>query len=63
MRPAFVYYITQTRTADRHRPARRDAPAQAASRARQTRTRPREHRLRALPALWRVLNARGGSTP
>ena len=39
MRPAFVYYITQTRT------------------------RPREHRLRALPALWRVLNARGGSTP
>jgi hypothetical protein len=50
MRSVYLYYLAQTRTADRHRQAQRDAPARAASRARRARPSPRDHRARGLPA-------------
>jgi len=50
MHPLIVYYLVQARTAELHPQAQRDAPAQAASRARHSRPSPRAHRARGLPA-------------
>jgi hypothetical protein len=64
MRPAFLYYLVQTRAADPHRHARREAPA-AASGARPTGTPQRGYRARRLPAMVarRVLTVRGSGSP
>ena len=66
MRPAiFYYYLEQTRTADQHRPAQRDAPTPPPGRAHPTQTPRRRHRVRGLPAVLtrRVLTVRGGGSP
>jgi hypothetical protein len=51
MRPALLYYLAQTWTADRYRQAERHAPARAASQARHPRPSLRAHRARGLPAV------------
>jgi hypothetical protein len=58
MPPAMLYRLAQTRIADLHRPARRDAP----TRARRTRTPTPGHRDRGFPAVVarRVLTVLGG---
>jgi hypothetical protein len=63
MPPAILYRLAQTRIADLHRQARRDAPARAAIRARRTRT-PR-HRDRGFPAVVarRAFAVLGGGSP
>ena len=63
MRAAFLCYLTQAWTADRHRQAHRDAPARAPSQARHARLSPRAHRARALPAVIarRLPTVLGGS--
>jgi hypothetical protein len=60
MPPAILYPLAQTRIADLHAQARRDAPA----RARRTRTPTPGHRDRRLPAVVarRVLAALGGGS-
>jgi hypothetical protein len=65
MRAAFLCYLTQAWTADRHRQARRDAPARAPSRARLARPSPRAHRARGLPAVTarHVRTVLGGDRP
>ena len=63
MHPLIVYYLVQARTAELDQQAQRDAPAQAAGRARPTRIPRRRHRARGLGAVeaLRVLAVRGGS--
>jgi hypothetical protein len=51
MRAALLYYLVQSRAAELHRQAQRDAPARAASQARRTRT-PRPWRRAAGAACW-----------
>jgi hypothetical protein len=51
MRPAFLYYLAQTRTAEPHRQAQRDALARDATWARRTRTSRRWRRAHGLPAV------------
>lgn len=65
MPPAILYRLAQTRIADLHRQARRDAPARAAGRARRTRTFMPGHRDRGLAAVVarRVLAVLGGGSP
>ena len=63
MHPLIVYYLVQARTAELHQQqAQRDAPAQAAGRARHTRIPRSRHRARGLPAVeaLRVFAVRGG---
>ena len=61
---ALLYYLAQTWTADRHRQAQRDAPAQAARQARHPRPAPRAHRARGLLAevVRRVRTVPGGGS-
>ena len=63
MRAAVLYYITQTRTADRYGQAQRNAPARAANRARHSRRSPRAPHARELPAVVarRLRTVLGGS--
>jgi hypothetical protein len=65
MRAAFLCYLTQAWTADRHRQAHRDAPAGAPRRARHSRPSPRAHRARGLPAAVarRLRAVLGGGSP
>jgi hypothetical protein len=65
MRPAFLYYLVQTWTADPYRQAQREAPARAASQARRTCTPRRGYRVRRLPAVVnrRMLTMLGGGSP
>jgi hypothetical protein len=62
MRAAFLCYLTQAWTADRYRPAHRDAPAGAPSRARHARPSPPA---RGLPAVVvrRLRTVLGGGSP
>jgi hypothetical protein len=65
MPPAMLYRLAQTRIADLHRQARRDAPGRAAGRARRTRTPTPKHHDRGLPAAVarRMLTVLGGGSP
>jgi hypothetical protein len=66
MPPAILYRLAQTRIADLHHQARRDAPARAAGRARRTRTPAPGHRDRGFPAVVARLMLAvlgGGSSP
>jgi len=62
MHSVIVYYLVQARTAELDQQAQRDAPAQAAGRARPTRIPRRRRRVRRLPAVeaLRALAVRGG---
>jgi len=48
---ALLYYLARTWTADRHRQARRGAPARAARQGRHPRRSPRAYRARGFPAV------------
>jgi len=63
MRAVILYHMVQAQAAERHGQARRDAPAQAAGRARRTRTPRLGRRARGLPATAarRVRIVLGGS--
>ena len=63
MRAAIAYYLVQTRAAEPHRHADREAQARAASWARHPQRARRSHRARGLPAVVarRMRAVRGGS--
>ena len=62
---ALLYHLAQAWTADRYRQAQRDAPARAASRARDARPSPRAPRTRGLSAVAarRLRAVLGGGHP
>jgi hypothetical protein len=64
MHPLIVYHLVQARTAELDQQAQRDAPAQAAGRARHTRIPRRRRRARGLPAVeaLRALAVRVGGS-